>query len=129
MKGPASPKTPEIGPDPRFRRDQAALGLRHPRRRTGVCGSLVASVSVSESPESFYDDAEVIVFDEPTSALDNLTEHELMKAIDTLSATKTVNMIAHRLSTANKCQRVVRIDAGEIVAVNSSNHLAHTNPE
>ena len=50
---------------------------------------------------ALYHDADLIVFDEATSALDNLTEAEVMAAIDALPGDKTVVMIAHRLSMGN----------------------------
>jgi ABC-type multidrug transport system fused ATPase/permease subunit len=55
------------------------------------------------------------VFDEATSALDNLTEREVMSAIDALPDGKTVMMIAHRLSTVKGCDRIVVMEGGRMV--------------
>ena len=64
---------------------------------------------------ALYHDADLIVFDEATSALDNLTEREVMTAIDALPGDKTVLMIAHRLSTVKHCDRIVVLDKGRVV--------------
>ncbi|HRK68081.1 MAG TPA: ABC transporter ATP-binding protein [Hyphomonas sp.] len=63
---------------------------------------------------ALYHDPEVIVFDEATSALDSLTESEVMEAIQTLSGTKTVILIAHRTGTLEACDRVVRLEGGRV---------------
>ena len=64
---------------------------------------------------ALYHDADMIVFDEATSALDNLTEREVMAAIDALPGDKTVLMIAHRLSTVKSCDRIIVLDKGQLV--------------
>ncbi len=64
---------------------------------------------------ALYKESKVLIFDEATSALDNATETALMEAIDGLSKTLTVIMIAHRLSTVCKCQKVFELDEGKIV--------------
>ena len=64
---------------------------------------------------ALYHDADLIVFDEATSALDNLTEREVMAAIDALQGDKTVLMIAHRLTTVKRCDRIIVLDKGCLV--------------
>jgi len=65
---------------------------------------------------ALYGDASVIVFDEATSALDNATEKEVMKAIESLSHQFTIIMIAHRLSTVEKCDRIFELNEGQVIA-------------
>lgn len=65
---------------------------------------------------ALYGDASVIVFDEATSALDNATEKEVMKAIESLSHNFTIIMIAHRLSTVEKCDRIFEFSQGQVIA-------------
>ncbi len=65
---------------------------------------------------ALYRDASVIVFDEATSALDNATEREVMAAIDGLSGEFTIILIAHRLSTVERCDLVVELSQGRVVA-------------
>jgi len=65
---------------------------------------------------ALYKNATVLVFDEATSALDDETEAELMKAIDGLSKDLTVVMIAHRLSTVRRCNKILKLHKGKVVA-------------
>ena len=61
---------------------------------------------------ALYKQASILVFDEATSALDDETEKRVMESINTLSKTLTIIMIAHRLSTLENCDRVVRLSNG-----------------
>lgn len=63
---------------------------------------------------ALYRKAELLVLDEATSALDNRTEADVMAAIDALDRTITVIMIAHRLSTVKRCDRIVLLENGQI---------------
>lgn len=76
---------------------------------------------------ALYQGADLIVFDEATSALDNLTERELMSAIEALPGNKTILMIAHRLSTVRNCDRIVVLDEGRMVGVGSWSDLIEHN--
>lgn len=63
---------------------------------------------------ALYHEPELLVLDEATSALDNETEAEVMKAIDSMSGSKTIIMIAHRLSTVEKCDEIVKLEKGRL---------------
>lgn len=76
---------------------------------------------------ALYHDADLIVFDEATSALDNLTEREVMSAIDGLPGDKTILMIAHRLSTVKRCDRIIVMDKGQIVGIGPWSELIEHN--
>ena len=78
---------------------------------------------------AMYHDADLIVFDEATSALDNLTERDVMAAINDLPGDKTIVMIAHRLSTVKVCDRIIVLDAGRMAAVGSWDELIASSPE
>ena len=54
--------------------------------------------------------------DEATSALDNRTEHDLLQALELVGRRCTTIVIAHRLSTVKKCDRIVEIDNGKILS-------------
>lgn len=56
---------------------------------------------------ALYKNAQVLILDEATSALDSNTEAEVMDAIDNLSQDLTIVMIAHRLSTLDRCDRII----------------------
>ena len=64
---------------------------------------------------ALYDDPEVLILDEATSALDNETEQRIMDEIYNASASKTLIVIAHRLTTVEKCDRKILIENGRIV--------------
>jgi ATP-binding cassette, subfamily B, bacterial PglK len=76
---------------------------------------------------ALYLDGDLIVFDEATSALDNLTEAEVMGAIDALPGDKTVLMIAHRLSTVKRCDRIIVLDKGRLVGCDTWDKLMADN--
>ena len=58
---------------------------------------------------ALYKQAKVIILDEATSALDNETEKAVMMAIEALGKDLTILIIAHRLSTLNICDQVVKL--------------------
>jgi len=64
---------------------------------------------------ALYDDPEILVLDEATSALDTETEQKIMDEIYNVSANKTLIVIAHRLSTVERCDRKIRIENGKII--------------
>ena len=68
-------------------------------------------------------DPTVIVLDEATSSLDPATEAEVELALAAVAAGRTVITIAHRLSTAERADRVVVMDAGEVVEVATHDEL------
>ena len=59
-------------------------------------------------------DAPILILDEPTSALDVATEALVMQAIETLMRGRTTFVIAHRLSTVKRCDRIVVLRDGRI---------------
>ena len=77
---------------------------------------------------AMYRNASVLVFDEATSALDNVTEREVMEAIDGLSHRLTVILIAHRLSTVERCDVIFELDQGRLVASGTYQELLVKSP-
>ena len=66
---------------------------------------------------ALYTDPEILVFDEATSALDNETEAAIMESINALHGTKTMIIIAHRLTTIEECDIVYKVENGKIEQV------------
>lgn len=64
---------------------------------------------------SLYHDPEVLVLDEATSSLDVDTENEVMQAVRSLHGSKTIIIVAHRLSTVEHCDRLYRLEQGHVV--------------
>jgi ABC-type multidrug transport system fused ATPase/permease subunit len=60
---------------------------------------------------ALYKDVDVLILDEATSALDEETESAIMNMIDELSGTKTIIIIAHRLSTLRKCTHIIDLES------------------
>ena len=64
---------------------------------------------------AFYRNSKLLVLDEATSALDNKTESEVMSSIDLVSNNCTLIIIAHRLATTQKADKIVVFNKGEII--------------
>lgn len=65
---------------------------------------------------ALYHDPAVLVLDEATSSLDTATEREVMQAVSILRGTKTIVIVAHRLSTVEQCNRLYRLEQGRVAA-------------
>ena len=65
---------------------------------------------------ALYHDPAVLVLDEATSALDTATERGVMQAVNALHGSKTILIVAHRLSTVAGCDRLYRLEQGRIAA-------------
>ena len=67
---------------------------------------------------ALYKKADVIVFDEATSALDSATELDVMNALENLSRSLTILIIAHRVSTLHLCDVIVNLKNGQALVEN-----------
>ncbi len=72
---------------------------------------------------ALYGEPAVLVFDEATAALDAQTEREVTKAIATLHGTRTLVVIAHRLSTVQGCDRLIFLQDGRVAAAGTYDEL------
>lgn len=93
-------------------------------RGTRLSGGQRQRVGIARA---LYHDADLIIFDEATSALDNITEAEVVDAINRLPGTKTIIVIAHRLSTVRECDRIMVMDRGIISGFGTWNELLENN--
>jgi HlyD family secretion protein len=78
---------------------------------------------------ALYHEAEVLVFDEATSSLDGITEKMIMEAIHQFSGKKTIILIAHRLKTVQKCDKLFFIDNGKVVDQGTYDELIEKNEQ
>jgi HlyD family secretion protein len=76
---------------------------------------------------ALYNQAEVLIFDEATSSLDGITEKMIMQAVHRFSGKKTIIMIAHRLKTVEKCDKIFFIDEGKVADQGTFQELIETN--
>jgi len=105
-----------------------AFVRRLPRGYDTVIGERGADLSGGERQRlaiarALLKDAPIVVLDEPTSALDIATEAQVLKALDRLTAGRTTILIAHRLSTVRRADRIAVLDAGRIVELGSHEKL------
>ncbi|HUP48549.1 MAG TPA: ATP-binding cassette domain-containing protein, partial [Thermoanaerobaculia bacterium] len=68
-------------------------------------------------------DASILILDEPTSALDAETEAALTEALEQVMEGRTTVIVAHRLSTARKADRIVVLERGQAVQAGSHDAL------
>lgn len=67
--------------------------------------------------------ADIVLLDEATAALDSLTEHAVQQALTRIFATKTVIVVAHRLSTIQQADSIIVLDDAQIVEEGSWDSL------
>jgi ATP-binding cassette subfamily B protein len=72
---------------------------------------------------AFYRKASFLVLDEATSALDNRTESEVIEALEVIGRRCTTVVIAHRLSTVQRCDRIYEFADGRVKAYGSYGEL------
>lgn len=72
---------------------------------------------------ALYNDPSVLIFDEATSSLDTQTEYEVNNAIQTLKGSKTLIVIAHRLTTVRQCNRLIYLINGRVEDIGSFDEL------
>jgi ATP-binding cassette subfamily B protein len=77
---------------------------------------------------ALYKRASVLVLDEATSALDNVTEQSVIDAIEGISGDLTILFITHRLSTVERCDIVVEMEHGRVVAQGTYTELLERSP-
>ena len=77
---------------------------------------------------ALYKQASVLVFDEATSALDNNTEQSVMDSIEGLNRDCTILLIAHRLTTVQRCDIIVELEHGRVVAQGTYEQLLECSP-
>ena len=93
---------------------------RLPRGYDTVVGERGARFSGGERQRlaiarAFLKDAPILILDEATSALDTVTEARVQRSLERLMAGRTVFVIAHRLSTVQRADRIVVVADGRVV--------------
>ncbi|MEK2647159.1 ABC transporter ATP-binding protein [Bdellovibrio sp. BCCA] len=99
--------------------------------RVGDRGSLLSGgekqrVSIARA---MFKDAPLLILDEATSALDTASEIEVQKGIDHLMEGRTALVVAHRLSTIQKADKIVVLKNGEIAEIGNHENLLNQQGE
>ncbi len=81
-------------------------------RGTRLSGGERQRISLARA---FLKDAPILILDEPTSAIDIKTEAIVMRSMERLIEGRTTFMIAHRLSTLENCDLVLRLEHGRLI--------------
>ena len=76
---------------------------------------------------AFLKDAPILILDEPTSSIDSKTEAVILDALDRLMLGRTTFMIAHRLSTVRKADKILVLDRGRLVEQGDHDELLARN--
>jgi subfamily B ATP-binding cassette protein MsbA len=95
------------------------------QNRVGDRGNLLSGgekqrISIARA---IFKDAPVLILDEATSALDSQSEVEVQKGLDHLMEGRTALVIAHRLSTVARADKIIVMKAGEIVEIGTHQSL------
>ena len=78
---------------------------------------------------ALYNNPNLIIFDEATNSLDNMTENNVMNAIDKLNKKSTIIIVAHRLSTVKNCDNIFFIENGIIKKSGTYNKIFKSNED
>lgn len=93
-------------------------------RGIGISGGQRQRIGIARA---LYHNPDLLLLDEATSALDNQTEKALMEDVYSMKNDRTIILIAHRLDTIRKCDRVIVLDKGVIAGVGDYETLRKEN--
>ena len=91
-------------------------------RGTKLSGGEKQRIAIARA---FLVDAPILILDEATSALDSVTERHVQNSLESLMQNRTTIVIAHRLSTLARMDRILVFDQGKVVEEGSHETLLH----
>lgn len=102
---------------------QGKLDLQLGEGGSGLSGGQRQRVTIARA---LYKNPHILLLDEVTSALDQVSEAVVQKAIDQLTANRTVLIVAHRLHTIQNADKIIVLEKGRIVAEGQHRELLET---
>jgi len=93
-------------------------------RGIGISGGQRQRIGIARA---LYKNPELLLLDEATSALDNQTEKALMEDVFSMKKERTIILIAHRLDTIKKCDKIIVLDKGVIAGLGDYESLSKEN--
>ena len=101
---------------------------KFPKKWNQVVGERGIKLSVGQKQRvaiarAILRDPKILVLDEPTSALDAHSEKHITESLEELMKDRTTIIIAHRLSTVKRADKIVVIEGGQIVEIGKHNDL------
>ncbi len=106
------------------RRLPEGLQARVGERGSRLSGGQRQRVAIARA---LYKDAPILVLDEATSALDSESERYVQEAMERLRKNRTTLVIAHRLSTVERADRIIVLARGRIVEAGTHEQLLARN--
>lgn len=100
------------------------LDTRMGERGVRLSGGQRQRVAIARA---LYRNVDLLILDEATSALDSLTERDIAQEIEALAGQVTVVLIAHRLGTVRRCDRIFVFASGKLVDSGSHDSLIVSN--
>jgi ATP-binding cassette subfamily C protein CydD len=102
--------------------DRLPLGYQTPvgERGQGLSGGEIRRIALARA---FLRDASLVILDEATASLDPESEREVVAAIETLAADRTLLVIAHRLHTVRCADQILVLDGGRVVEAGAHDAL------
>ena len=109
--------------DSNIKEFQLGYGTILGERGVTVSGGQKQRISIARA---LMKDAPILILDDSVSAVDTKTETTILSNLRTTRAGKTTILIAHRISTIEKMDKILFIDEGELVAVGNHGQLYET---
>ena len=109
--------------DSNIKEFQLGYGTILGERGVTVSGGQKQRISIARA---LMKDAPILILDDSVSAVDTKTETTILENLRTTRAGKTTILIAHRISTIEKMDKILFIDEGELVAVGTHSQLYAT---